>query len=178
MKNIFSHYVGSTCQEPTGWFVKWQLIISWYSHHNFNIITLVYKKKKKKKKKVGEFYNQRATFTIHNRWLKRHLESYFIVFVSLLSQTITSYAPQSIVITRETWQKNVRKKASNHIFSSNKSSKVVLTAHFGSSATKVGERPRYNPLKPSVLNMSFRLVIMTLPECRPKRRAWITFNDQ
>jgi hypothetical protein len=50
-KYTYSHYVGSTCQEPTGWFVKWQLIISWYSL--FNLISIIGEKKKKKKKKKG-----------------------------------------------------------------------------------------------------------------------------
>jgi len=40
---------------------------------------------------------------------------------------------------------------------------MVLTAQFGSNAVNVGVRPRYNPLKPSVLIIFCRLVIMTLP---------------
>lgn len=45
----------------------------------------------------------------------------------------------------------------------NKSRKKILTAQFGIRASIVGERPRYIPLKPSVLIMSFRLEIMILP---------------
>lgn len=40
----------------------------------------------------------------------------------------------------------------------------------GNSANNVGERPRYSPLGPSVLIMSFRPVIMTLPDNRQKTK--------
>lgn len=44
----------------------------------------------------------------------------------------------------------------------------ILTAQVGSNAANVGERPRYNPRKPSFCTIFWRLVIMTLPDCLPK----------
>lgn len=108
---------------------------------------------------------------------KPHLESYFLEFLSFLSLMITTYPPKSIFhrgeLASQSCISQKEKRIRAFIFRNN-SRKVVLTAQFGSSATIVGERPRYIPLKPSVLNMSFRLVTMMLPECPPKRKTQIT----
>lgn len=53
---------------------------------------------------------------------------------------------------------------------------IILTAQLGNSANNVGERPRYSPLGPSVLIMSFRNVIMTLPDNRQKtKKVYLKF---
>lgn len=49
-----------------------------------------------------------------------------------------------------------------------------LTAQFGSNASIVGERPRYIPLKPSVLTIFCKLVMITLP----RRKAKVMLENQ
>lgn len=47
--------------------------------------------------------------------------------------------------------------------------KVILTAQFGSSATNVGDKPRYKPLTPSVRIMFCKLVIITPPDSHKQK---------